>query len=104
LLIVSAAIPASAAIMPGNSIVPAILGSTVVVLSGLRTVFHWQDNYLRFSGAREAIEAERRLYFTRAKPYEDLVTKDQLLAATVSRIEQEEMNGWVRIAAERPRA
>jgi hypothetical protein len=44
LLIVSAAIPASAAIAPGNSIVPAILGSIVVVIACVRTVFHWQDN------------------------------------------------------------
>jgi hypothetical protein len=104
LLLVSAAIPASAAIEPGNSIVPAILGSVVVVLSGLRAVFHWQDNYLRFSGAREALEAERRLYFTGAKPYEDPATRDQVLAAMVSRIEQEEMSGWVKVAAERPKA
>jgi Protein of unknown function (DUF4231) len=103
-LIVSAAIPASAAIAPGNSVVPAILGSVVVVLSGLRAVFHWQDNYLRFSGAREAVEAERRLYFTGAKPYEDPATRDQILAAAVSRIEQEEMSGWVKVAAERPKA
>jgi hypothetical protein len=94
----------SAAIAPGNSIVPAILGSIVVVLSGVRTVFHWQDNYLRFSGAREAVEAERRLYFTGAKPYEDPGTRNQVLAAMVSRIEQEEMSGWVKVAAERPKA
>jgi hypothetical protein len=103
LLIVAAAIPATAAVAPGNSIGPAILGAVVVVISGLRAVFHWQDNYLRFSGAREAIEAERRLYFTCTKPYEDHTTRDQLLAATVSRIEQEEMHGWVKVAAERPK-
>ena len=104
LIIVAAAIPVSAAIAPGNSIAPAILGSVVVVLSGVRTIFHWQDNYLRFSGAREAVEAERRLYFTGAKPYDDPATRDQLLATMVSRIEKEEMRGWVRVAAERPKA
>lgn len=103
LLVVSAAIPATAAIIPGNSVILAILGSVVVVLSGLRAVFHWQDNYLRFSGAREAVEAERRLYFTCAKPYEDPITKDQFLAAAVSRIEQAEMAGWIKVAAERPK-
>src|SRR5262249_50947931 len=87
----------------GILLVPAILGAVVVVISGLRAVFHWQDNYLRFSGAREAVEAERRLYFTSAKPYEDPRTRDQLLAAAVSRIEQEEMRGWVKVAAERPK-
>jgi hypothetical protein len=103
LLIVAAAIPTSAAITPHNVIVPAVLGAVVVILSGLRSVFHWQDNYLRFSGAREAVEAERRLYKTGAAPYADETSKDQILAAAVSRIEQQEMAGWVKVAAARPK-
>ena len=55
LLVVAAAVPTSAVVVPHNSPVPAILGAVVVVLSGLRSLFHWQDNYVRFSGAREAI-------------------------------------------------
>ena len=102
-LIVSAAIPATAAIIPHNAIPPAVLGAIVVILSGLRAIFHWQDNYLRFSGAREAVEAERRLYNTGADPYADPATRDQVLAAAISRIEQAEMGGWIRIAAERPK-
>jgi hypothetical protein len=102
LLIVSAAIPTSAAIFPDDVIVPALLGGVVVVLAGLRAVYHWQDNFLRFSGAREAIEAERRLYNTGAKPYDDLGTRDQALAAAVTRIEQAEMAGWTTIASEHP--
>jgi hypothetical protein len=102
LLIVSAAIPTSAAIAPDDAILPAVLGAVVVVLVGLRAVFHWQDNYLRFSGAREAVEAERRLYNTRARPYDDAATRDQILAAAVSRIEQEEMAGWIKTASPRP--
>ena len=97
LLIVSAAIPTSAAIFPDDVIVPALLGGVVVVLAGLRAVYHWQD-----SGAREAIEAERRLYNTGAKPYDDLGTRDQALAAAVTRIEQAEMAGWTTIASEHP--
>jgi Protein of unknown function (DUF4231) len=103
LLVVSAAIPATAAVQPHNAIMPAVLGAVVVVLAGMRAVFHWQDNYLRFSGAREAVEAERRLYYTGAKPYDDAATRDQVLAASVSRIEQEEMGGWIKVAAERPK-
>lgn len=102
-LIISAAIPASAAIAPHNAITPAVLGALVVILSGLRAVFHWQDNWLRYSGAREAVEAERRLYHTGAPPYEDPATRDQTLATAVSRIEQAEMGGWLKIAAQRPR-
>jgi uncharacterized protein DUF4231 len=65
-LVAAAAIPATAAITPHNAITPAVLGAVVVILSGLRAIFHWQDNYLRFSGAREAVESERRLYNTGA--------------------------------------
>jgi Protein of unknown function (DUF4231) len=104
LLVISAAIPASAAIQPDDAIIPAILGSFVVVLTGLRPVFHWQDNYIRFSSAREAVEAERRLYMTNAEPYHDPSTRDQLLAAAITRIEQDEMRTWVKIAVERPKA
>lgn len=75
----------------------------VVVLTGLRSIFHWQDNYLRFSAAREAIEAERRSYNTAAEPYDDAGSRDRALAAAVTRIEQEEMRGWIRVAAERPK-
>ena len=102
-LVVSAAIPAAAAITPHDAVIPAILGALVVILSGLRAVFHWQDNYLRFSGAREAVEAERRLYYTFTTPYDDSATRDQVLAASISRIEQAEMGGWIKVAAERPK-
>ena len=103
-LVVSAAIPATAAIVPHNAIPPAVLGAIVVIIAGLRAIFHWQDNYLRFSGAREAIEAERRLYYTGATPYEDPATRDQVLAVSISRIEQAEMGGWLKVAAaQRPK-
>jgi hypothetical protein len=102
-MLAAAAIPTSAVIMPASATVPAILGAVVVVLSGSRSVFHWQENYLRFSAAREAVEAQRRLYITRASPYDDEDTRDQLLAAEVTRIEQDEMRGWTEIAAAPPK-
>ena len=103
LLVVAAAVPTSAVVAQHNATVPAILGAIVVILTGLRSLFHWQDNYVRFSRAREAIEAERRLYRTSAKPYDDPSTRDQVLVAAVSRIEQDEMSGWTRLAGERPK-
>lgn len=102
-LVVSAAIPATAAIAPHNAITPAILGAIVVVLFGLRALFHWHENYLRFSRAREAVEAERRLYHTSAKPYDDPATRDQALVVTISKIEQAEMGGWQKVAAQQPK-
>jgi hypothetical protein len=104
LLVLAAAIPVAAAISPGDAVVTAVLGGLVVVLTGLLAVFHWQDNYLRFSGVREAVEAERRLNRTGSAPYDDPATRDSLLVAAISRIEQAEMGGWIAVASERPKA
>ncbi|MGW1957215.1 DUF4231 domain-containing protein [Streptomyces sp. NPDC001920] len=100
-LLVSASIPVSAVLSAQNAEVPAVLGGIVVVITGLRSVFHWQDDYLRFSEAREAVEAERRLYYTGAEPYADLGSRDRELAANVTRIEQQEMGTWVQLASPR---
>lgn len=100
-LLVSAAIPVSAVLAAGNAEVPAVLGGIVVVITGLRSVFHWQDDYLRFSEAREAVEAERRLYYTGAEPYADPGTRDQVLTASITRIEQREMGSWAQLASTR---
>ncbi|MEU8749114.1 DUF4231 domain-containing protein [Streptomyces chartreusis] len=101
LLLISAAIPVSAVLWSKNAEIPAVLGGIVVVITGLRSVFHWQDDYLRFTEAREAVEAERRLYNTGAEPYADPATRDQALAAAVTRIEQREMGTWVQLAGPR---
>lgn len=101
LLLVSAAIPVSAVLWSKNAEIPAVLGGIVVVITGLRSVFHWQDDYLRFTEAREAVEAERRLYNTGTEPYADPRTRDQALAAAVTRIEQREMGTWVQLAGPR---
>jgi hypothetical protein len=102
ILVVSAAVPLAGAIEPRNAVIPAILGAVVVILSGMRAIFHWQENYLRFSNTRELIEAERRLYRTSCAPYDDAATRSMKLAAAVTRIEREEMGGWSKIANERP--
>ncbi|WP_433147024.1 DUF4231 domain-containing protein [Actinomadura nitritigenes] len=98
LLILSAAIPISAVLQPSSAKTPALLGGLLVVLTGLRSIFHWHDDYLRFSEAREAVEGERRLYLTRSAPYEDEQTRDMLLVQSISKLEQKEMNAWMKIA------
>jgi hypothetical protein len=102
IIAVSAAIPVAASISPHSAITPAVLGAVTLVLSSMRAVFHWHENYLRFSRAREAIEHERRLYYTKAGPYEDPATRERLLAQAVTDIEREEMGTWIRIASEQP--
>lgn len=99
-IVVSALVPLSAVTLPGNTIVPAVLGSAVVVITGLRSVFHWHENYLRFSRAREAVEAERRRFRTGARPYDDRGSREAALVEAITRIEQEEMGQWLKVAAQ----
>lgn len=97
-IVISGLVPLSAVVLPGNTVVPAILGSAVVMITGLRSVFHWHENYLRFSRAREAVEAERRKYRTGAAPYTSSSDRDAVLAQAITQIEQEEMGQWLKIA------
>jgi hypothetical protein len=100
IIIFGAAVPVSVLLWPRAPILPGVLGSAVVVLTGVRAVFHWQENYLRFSRSREAVEAERRAYHTAAAPYDDSGTRAQRLVASVTRIEQEEMGKWLQLSAD----
>lgn len=95
---ISAAVPATLAIDPDQTILVAILGAVVVVISGLRSVYHWQDDYLRFSQAREAVEAERRLYRMGSGKYVDVEARDAILVEAITRIEQQETREWAKIA------
>ncbi|MCU1640589.1 MAG: hypothetical protein JWN03_864 [Nocardia sp.] len=97
-LTAGAAIPVSAAIAHENTTTPAVLGAFVVVTTGLRAAFHWHEDYLRFSQAREAVEAERRRFHTAAPPYDTPTTRAQLLTSAISEIEQREMGAWLKIA------
>lgn len=99
IILVSALVPLSAAVQPGNGVIPAVLGSIVVVVAGLRSVFRWHENYLRFSRAREAVEAERRRFNTLAGPYANSATREAELVEAVTRIEQDEMGQWLKIAS-----
>ena len=96
-IIFSSAIPIVALFTSSSKIIPAVLGTCVVVLTSSRALFNWQENYLRFGRAREAVEAQRRLYQTRAEPYSDAETRNQILVAEITRIETEEMSQWLRI-------
>lgn len=57
--------------------------------------------YIRFSAAREAVEAERHLHWTGSRPFHEPETRDRPLAAKVTRIEQEELGVWMKIASEK---
>jgi hypothetical protein len=98
-VVLSAAIPVSGLVANRNAIAPSAIGATVFILVGLRSTFHWHENYLRFSQAREAVEAERRRFLVDAQPYNDPAKRAELLVDRVTAIEQEEMGMWLKIAS-----
>lgn len=101
-VITSAAIPVSGLIADDSGpLVPSLIGALVFVLVGLRSTFHWQDNFLRFSQAREAVEAERRKFLVGANPYDDPSLRAELLVFRITAIEQQEMGTWLKTAAGR---
>ena len=97
-VVLSASIPLAAVLTPDLPQITAVLGSVLVVIAGARAIFHWQENYLRFSQAREAVEEQRRLYRVMAPPYDRIDGRDVELVRAVTRIENEEMGRWVQIA------
>lgn len=100
-VVLSAAIPLAAVLCPGAVWLPALLGSCLVVLAGTRAMFHWRENYLRFSRAREAVEAIRRDFHTWSPPYDEAETRERRLVEAVTRVEQNEMRQWTRLARSR---
>jgi hypothetical protein len=98
---VSALIPITAVLDPDKVVVPAVLGGVIVIASGLRTIFRWQENFVRFATAREAIKQEQRKFLVGAEPYDDAATRDAALVEAVSRVENDEMNAWKKIAGDR---
>ncbi|MET9486711.1 DUF4231 domain-containing protein [Nocardia sp. NPDC006630] len=100
-LVGSASISVLAVIFSGNTVIPAIIGALIVIVTGLRSLFHWQENYLRFSKAREDVEAERRRYRTEMSPYCDSATRGQRLVEAITMIENGEMAGWLDVAGRR---
>jgi hypothetical protein len=68
-LVSAAAVPASAAL--GASLaVPAVLGAVVVVLTGLRQLFGFHEEWISSSQARNAIEREIALFVAGHEAYQ----------------------------------
>ncbi|WP_396126840.1 DUF4231 domain-containing protein [Amycolatopsis sp. FBCC-B4732] len=99
LLVISASIPVVAVFFPHSSTISAVLGGVIVITSGSQSLFHWHENYLRFSQAREAVESERRLYNTWTAPYNLEESRSQVLVSAISRIEQQEMQRWITVVS-----
>jgi hypothetical protein len=97
LLVVGASISVAALAWPGNGVPAAVLGGIVVVLTGLRQVFRWQENYVRFTWACQTLKQEHRRYDVGEAPYDDPALRDRRLMEVVNSVEAKETQGWTQL-------
>ena len=95
LLAASAAVPVAGIMTPGDARPAAIIGAGVVVLTGLRSVFHFYDNSTRFGWACSVIRTELRLYAAAVAPYDDPQTRDGILLRKINSTELTETSQWM---------
>jgi len=98
-ILVGASVSVVALALPGNAIPVATLGGVVVVLTGLRQLFHWHENYVRFTAACQALKQERRKYMVGEPPYDDPTMRDRHLIQVMNNIEAKETQGWTQLMA-----
>jgi hypothetical protein len=71
-----------------------VLGGIVVVLTGLRQIFHWQETYVRSMWACQTLKQERRRYDVGEPPYNDPALRDRKLMEVVNTVEAQDTQGW----------
>lgn len=96
LLVLGAAVPVSTAVTDSR-VVPAVLGGGVVVVTGLRRIYNWQENWARFTGVRALLQTEHARFVHRREPYDaaDEAENEAALALRVRDIEEAETQGWL---------
>ena len=97
LLVFAALVPVSAVVT--EPWVTALIGAIVVVLTGLRSIFSWQEDWLRFTEAWQQLQFARTLYVNRLPPYDDDATRAARLIARVQDIQSAETRGWLSLRA-----
>jgi uncharacterized protein DUF4231 len=101
-IVVAAAIPATAA-AGGSAAVAGVLGAVVVVLEGIQQLFQFQQNWVAYRGAAEALERERALFLAGAGPYAVATgPREALLAERVESLIASEHSGWAAVRSEKP--
>lgn len=97
LIVTGASVSVVALAFPDQSVTVAVLGAVVVVLTGARAFYQWQDNWYRFTGACQALKQERRKYVVGQPPYDDPATRQLELAKALNRVESKETQGWLQL-------
>ena len=92
-LLIASAIPATLALgMP--QAIAAVLGACIVLCGGLRQIFDWHDNWIRFAQVKAEIEQQVARFGTGLAPYSRSETADRALVAAVNDIVQADLAGW----------
>jgi len=97
LLAATATVPVAGILTPGDARPAAIIGAAVVVLTGLRSVFHFYDNWTRFAGTCALLSAELRLYEASVAPYDVPATRDEILLRKINSAELAETVQWMKL-------
>jgi hypothetical protein len=100
-LLLAAAIPATLA-LGASAAIPALLGAGVVVCGGLRQIFDWHANWIRFAQVRSEIERQVALFGAGLPPYSRSENAARVLVATVNEIDQADLAGWAARSRTRP--
>ena len=102
-ILVGASVSIVALALPGNALPAAALGGVVVVLTGLRQVFHWHENFVHFTAASLSLKHERRKYLVAESPYDDPKERDRELVKVMNSVEAKETNAWMQLmSAKKP--
>jgi hypothetical protein len=98
LLIFGAVIPAAALLAePWSTVLGVCLGICVVINTGLRRVFTWKENWIRFTGACVELATASMYYRHKIAPYDadDPALREQALATRIRQIEETESRSWM---------
>lgn len=93
IVLLSAAIPASAAVGASTAVL-GVLGALVVVAAGMRQLFRWGENWIRASGSLSTLHGEVVRWSHSAAPYQDPADAGAVLAARIEAIVLAETSDW----------
>lgn len=86
--------------VPGK-IVVAALGAAVAVIAGVISLFKFQENWVQYRAAAEALRREKFMFLTGSGPYEG-ENRLQVLVGRVEAVLGAEHEKWVQYQAPKP--
>ncbi|ETK37479.1 DUF4231 domain-containing protein [Microbispora sp. ATCC PTA-5024] len=91
-IVLGAAVPLTAALGLGST-VAAVLGAGVVVLTGVRGLYQWHENWLAAIDAQLSLETELALFAVGASPY-DGPDRAAVLIRTAEAVKTADARQW----------